>query len=353
MKFTVVILIVLGLIAAVSAMFLVGALHTDKGPDGKKLSADTEVILLKESLPAMTVITSGHIITKTMPRKDLPDKYISSSAQVIGKVLSVPVTKDQVMTRNCLVSEGSGALLAAAIPHGMRAVSVTLSKNAISGGLLYPGCVVDVLVSFKLQGQGVRGEALSTTLLRSIQVLAIGDTTVISEKNAEDKEGARNRGDSASRVTVTLLVNPKQAEAMQLATSYGTLSLAMRNPLDKELVDVDATVLSQGRLAKLGSLLTPAVLSNQQKMDRSLTTHSSAKQDRTAASDDIDIYDAHFQTDTLSGYRDYHANKPSEEKSQSRSSSHWGVTVIRGREMFDQELDIMEDEVLSMLNSKR
>jgi hypothetical protein len=50
-------------------------------------------------------------------------------------------------------------------------------------------------------------------------------------------------------------VDSRQAEALQLATVHGTVSLAMRNPNDKIDADRDATLLSGGQLASLAEYL--------------------------------------------------------------------------------------------------
>lgn len=340
MKVTIAILVVLGLAAAVSAMLLVGSLRAGKNPEAEAVESQVVVVIAAKSLPAMTVLTADHVAEKEVPKDNLPQGYFTSSIQMIGKILAVPVTEEQVLTRSCLVHEGSGAMLAAAIPHGMRAVSVSLSKNAIAGGLLYPGCVVDVLVSFSLRSSAnSRGQALSTTLLNGIQVLAVGTTTVVSNGGAEESKAKVEKSRSGSNVTVTLLVDPRQAEALQLSTTYGKLSLAMRNPLDKQLVDVDATVLSQGKMAQLGSLLTPVVLSNKQKIAL-LNASRAAKDDAAKGAESAEKARVESQIEAL-----FKVGYEAEEEVQHVSPSRWSVTVIRGREVKNEELDISRDEV--------
>ena len=70
--------------------------------------------------------------------------------------------------------------MAAAIPHGMRAISIMFPNHAITGGLLYPGSIVDILASFRLPSKDrVRGKAISTTLLQGIQVLAVENISIL------------------------------------------------------------------------------------------------------------------------------------------------------------------------------
>lgn len=329
MKWGIIVLVILGLAAAACAAILVSTLTS-----GSSASADdslsVEVAMAKASLPAMTVINLDNIIKETVSRDDLPKGQLSRPAQVIGRVLAVPVVEGQILTNSCFVTKGTGAQLAAALPHGMRAVPLNLSRGAVPDGiLLYPGCVVDVLVSFTLRGRGGEGQALSTTLLHGIQVLAVQGQSVVTDKDTEEKGKSKKTPRSSSGLKVTVLVDSKQAEALQLMSTYGKISLAMRNPLDKMAVDTEATVLSQGRLAQLGSILGPADVATSKVAEDSLSRAMElAKQAQTGS--DLDP-NAFMQLPMPGGN---YENRPPE---------RWDITVIRGKETKHQALDIEED----------
>ena len=121
---------------------------------------------------------------------------------------------------------------------------------------------------------------------------------------------------------VTLMVNSKQAEALQLAREYGSVSVAMRNPLDKRPVNNNATVLSEGQLAKSGSLMTPAVLSSEERLALLKGVSKSTKNST------LENYDPLADLD---------------EQSES-SSNGWNVTVIRGNDVQVQVLGNSETE---------
>ena len=168
----------------------------------------------------------------------------------------------------------------------MRAVSVPVSKHSVMGGLLYPGSIVDVVATFRLSNNDrATGEAISTTLLHGVQVLAIQQKSIMSGPDSEEQSAPPA---SVRELTVTLMVDSKQAQALQLAMEKGSVSLAMRNPLDKDPVDAEAMVLSQGRLARMGSMLTPAVL-HEDKLEGNLAdlgstiTHNPAVCDKNLA----------------------------------------------------------------------
>ena len=334
MKWGIILLLILGVVAAACTAMLIGTLSINSSASAKKdSSSNIEVATAKISIPAMTVITLDHIVKEEIPKENLPEGQLLSPSQVIGKVLAVSVVEGQVLMDSCFVTEGTGAHLASALPFGMRAVSVNLSSKTIPDELLmYPGCVVDVLVSFKLSSSDRnKGQAISTTMLRGVQVLAVEGNSVVSKPDAEGEVSKARR--SGSQVTVTLMVDSKQAEALQLASDNGSISLAIRNPLDKRMVDMEATVLSQGRLANLGSVLTPAVFTiADQEEQLSLIKQSLNSEDtQEQTQEDNTFYENITERQVIS-----------DEKYQVNQYPRWGVTVIRGSESTIEELDVQQ-----------
>jgi len=330
MKWSVIVLVILGVTAALCASLLVSALRRDAGTG---TAADSvEVVMAKRALPAMFVISARHVVKDRASKDELPVGYLTNPVQAIGKILSVPVVEGQVLTRYCFVTEGTGAQLTSALPPGMRAVGISIAGHSLMGGLLHPGCVVDVLATFKLRGgKGSRGEATTITLLQGVQVLAVESISIVSKPDDSEKKPM-----AGSRLTVTLMVDTKQAEALQLAMENGHISLAMRNPLDKRPVDIDATVLSQGRLAKLGSLLTPSVAA-QEDIDWPGASEGPNSVGR-------DVFSGRTKSSTQPGLRKLFAEALPVEERGTKPSPQWEVTVIRGREVTEEVLDVSSDD---------
>jgi pilus assembly protein CpaB len=175
------------------------------------------------------VVEATDVETVSVPPSQASEGSFSDPAGVVGRVLGVSVVQGQPLTPSCFPSQSSGANLAATLPKGKRAVSMSFSEHTGMESLLYPGYVVDVLVAFKkaLPNSGMN-EAISKTLLTGVQVLAIDDRTVKDTSSVLKEETVRT---NKHRI-VTLLVEPRQAEALQLAFEHGTVSLVMRNPTD-------------------------------------------------------------------------------------------------------------------------
>jgi len=262
MKFSIVILFVLGIIAAACAAVLMGVINLSK-TTSVDASEMIEVVMVNKSLPAATPIKNEHISLEKVSKDELPMGKLVSAPGVIGRVLAIAVYEGQILTESCLAPYGSAQHLIAQIPDGMRAFAVYVNSRSMPDkALLSPGCIVDVLVSYRLsRSDSSEGEALSTTMLRGIQVLAVsGELVVTEQKNEEEEEKGTTKSKKSSEQKVTLLVDTSQAEALQLAQNNGDILLTIRNPNDKKEFDEDPSILNKSKLTPRGAELPPAVL---------------------------------------------------------------------------------------------
>jgi pilus assembly protein CpaB len=250
MKATVAILLLLGLVAAVSAAVLIGSLRAQQRPLAVAAAQPEEVdiAIARRDLTASSIVREEDVQLKRVRQDDAPAGAMRSAERVVGEVLISPMVAGQVFTQTHFARANSGVRLAAVLPDGMRAMSVTLNESAALEGLLYPGSLVDVLASFQAANSGDSEQAgraremLSTVLLEAVQVLAVQDRTVVSSQ--EDEGADRPASSSARRRVVTLKVDSKQAEALQLAAAHGSISLAMRNPQDGTEIETRGTLFS-------------------------------------------------------------------------------------------------------------
>jgi len=174
-------------------------------------------------------------------------------------------------TRQSAVQEPAGELdvnapapEGAVTSEGLRAFTLNLNSRAVPDGMLYPGCVVDVLFGFKLSGRNGLGSAASITVLSGIKVLAVGGKPVGSRSEQEATTEMRTAGGG---LQVTLLVDQKQAEALKLLVNQGDISLSVRYPLDKTIGGMESVVLSRGQSGRSSSLLTAESAAEQQRQD--------------------------------------------------------------------------------------
>jgi Flp pilus assembly protein CpaB len=170
----------------------------------------------------------------------VPAGSFSQPALVVGQVLRKPLKKGQLFDTSCFTSEGTGVVLAGALQEGKRAVSIPLNDSGGVEALLYPGCMVDVLSVMQLKDDtGLGEQSMSMTLLQGVYVLAVGDQTVVTPPQPEEK-GLVGKAPAS---TVTLLVDTKQAEMLYLARLKGSVAVALRNPMDTAAVGTQGTRL--------------------------------------------------------------------------------------------------------------
>ncbi len=235
MRWAIIGLILLGVLAAASAALLVASYGRNKNPEASKV----EILVATKALPAQTVVDAGMMVSKIVAKKEAPASFYTNAVQVVGKMLIVPVAEGQVLTPECFGDRESGAKFAAAISAGMVAVSITPKDYSSLEGLLYPGCMVDVIFTLRPSSNQ---EPVSITLLQGINVLAIGQFSVVSPKHEGESLAAVHPGESQK---VTLQLTPRQAKILQLALENGSVSLALRNPLNPTTADGGSISLNE------------------------------------------------------------------------------------------------------------
>ncbi|MCC6681601.1 MAG: Flp pilus assembly protein CpaB [Phycisphaeraceae bacterium] len=263
MKASIITLVALGMVAAFCAALLTASMGKAKTASKQTLEP-ISVLIATRDMPSMTIVTEDSFEQSERMPDELPQGAIGKPLMIMGKPLARAVVKGQPLTRDCFALDSLGVEMVAKMPKGKRAMTVDLALASGLEGLLYPGCVVDVLATFKIDPRNSgEGLAVSTTLLQGIEVIAIDSETISvssdSEQNTVNVKNAEETSLRRKTRRVTLLVDPRQAEALQLATEHGTVALAMRNPLDSESPDQDPTLLNQGKLASLAEYLGASV----------------------------------------------------------------------------------------------
>jgi pilus assembly protein CpaB len=293
-------LLLIGVVAAVCAALLVASLKTSpvvtQSLEPSKPLPPTEVtiVVASKQLDRMTTINEDMLKEVRVPAESAPEGVYPSKVLLVGKILVAPVVAGQPFTKNCFAASGPGVHLAATLPEGMRAMSVSLSDYSSMDGLLYPGCAVDVIASFDLSGKTDDKEVgvISTTILRSVQVLAIEDKTAVSASDKADDKASRQGG----RRRVTLMVNPKQAEELQLAMEHGVISLSMRNPSDRKMMNSDdreiVNLSDFGPLAAPPPAPAPVIVEKPVYIDRPAPTPPVAEASKPAPETKVTVFKA-------------------------------------------------------------
>jgi pilus assembly protein CpaB len=254
MKWSVVVLVVVGILAAISAAILVAywsgghtvAVTPSQQPQPKPVLAEEQVDVLyaTKALSSLTIVDQQSVVRKKMPKAQAPMVFMSDAAMVVGRALRVGMAEGQAFTPECLADKDSGIHVAAAVPQGMRAATVSLTNYEALHGVLYPGSIVDVMFGFKREKSSestIIEEAVCMTPMKGVKVLSVNDRTIVTSP----PETSGSNAVTEQKETVTLLVTPNQAELLQLAQESGKISLNLRGPLDAETTPASQTLLSQ------------------------------------------------------------------------------------------------------------
>jgi len=182
-----------------------------------------DVAVAVRDMGAGTVVAPEDVRLIEWPASSLPDGFSRSPAEVVGRGLLTDVKANEPLLSSKLASKEAGGGLPIMIPPGQRAMSVKVDNVVGVAGFVLPGTRVDVLVTLD-QAAGEE-EPKTKLLLQNIRVASAGQTTERDEQ-----------GEPQSVPVVTLLVNPAQGEKLALASSEGSIRLALRNSLDMDTV---------------------------------------------------------------------------------------------------------------------
>ncbi|QYF95033.1 Flp pilus assembly protein CpaB [Massilia sp. PAMC28688] len=162
------------------------------------------------------------------PSKDVPKDAFTDPALLNERVLKANIVKGEILAETKLAPAGTMGGLSALISEGKRAITVRVNDVIGVAGFALPGNYVDIIVHTErdpVEGERAQRGALhvSKIVLERILVLAVAQEV--------------NRDETKPKVVnaVTLEVTPEQAENLDLARGVGTLSLALRNQIDRTL----------------------------------------------------------------------------------------------------------------------
>lgn len=205
---------------------------TARGGSRKAAPSDLrDIVVAAKPLNVGATVKATDIKIAKVPVAAFPKGAFSKPEEVIDRPVSDSILLDEPIVEGRLAARGSGVGLAPIIPVGMRAVSVRVNDVAGVAGFVLPGMRVDVLVTGQPpQMNGV----VTTTCLQNILVLSAGTTIQPDAK-----------GQAIQAPTVTLLVNPEQAETLTLANNEGHVQLVLRNGSDQTIEKTPGRELSE------------------------------------------------------------------------------------------------------------
>jgi pilus assembly protein CpaB len=181
------------------------------------------VVVASKDLTFGEILEPDDMKVAMFPRGSVPKGSYGVKDSLLGQVTKVFLMENEPILDSKLSSKGGG--LSLLIEPTKRASSIEVDKVSGVSGFILPGDRVDVILTVKQPGSS--SEATAKTILQNIEVLAAGEKT-------------EEKGNKVITVqSVTLLVDPEGAQDLALASSEGKLHLALRNPVDDEILAVD------------------------------------------------------------------------------------------------------------------
>lgn len=214
-------------------------------------------------LPAGRRITMGDIALLKLTREELKQRditggFMASTQHIIGRVLKQELSLGKPFRTSGLYPEGVGPGIGQKLSPGHRAVTVAVGNDDAVLGFATADSWVDVIFRSggggdndyrysndaryrngfasrynNSRGSGAYGRGFSggdqeitTTLLQRVRVLAIDRNTL---------QAAVDKSSENEMVSVTLEVEPEQAEKLRVVEGRGQLSLALRSAEDTEI----------------------------------------------------------------------------------------------------------------------
>lgn len=194
-----------GMVAAVAVSKAV----MDQGA-GEPAEATVEIYVAKKNVEAGWKLTDEHFVLDRWPQSRLPEGALVKLEQVEGMYVKQNIFAGEPIIERKISDKRDS--LSTELPPGYRVFDIA------SGGIGYikPGDHVDVIGTFKLEGNGNVTE--SRTVMRNVKVFAINGVTT------RESDGKQTSG----QATLQLQVKESQVEALTLANKRGEMRISLR-----------------------------------------------------------------------------------------------------------------------------
>lgn len=177
------------------------------------------IVVATQPLEFGAALTAQNLRLQNFPENSVPQGAFRSveDATKGGRVALRPIVPGEPVLADKVSGSGGRAVLAANLPEGMRAASISVSAVTGVSGFVRPGDIVDVILTRRIPGGTDAQDMMNDVILEKIKVLAV------------DQVASEQATDPAVGKTAVLEVDLLGAQKLALAERIGQLSLALRN----------------------------------------------------------------------------------------------------------------------------
>ncbi|MES2481557.1 MAG: Flp pilus assembly protein CpaB [Pseudomonadota bacterium] len=211
----------LAMLALAVVIGLAAAIYAAQWAAQRGNIASRRVVVAAVDIDLGSKINPQMLTSVEWPSSSVPPGAFTDIKDVQDRVVRVGIPRGDAVLERKLAAVGTQGGLSAVIAEGKRAMTVRVNDVVGVAGFALPGNYVDVMVNTQRDRAGGQESQISLTVLEQVLVLAVAQEA--------------SRDDLKPKVVsaVTLEVSPDDAEKLDLARSVGTLSLVLRNQMDK------------------------------------------------------------------------------------------------------------------------
>lgn len=186
-----------------------------------------EVVVAKRELRRGDTVGPDTMAVRALPREFAPGGAIAPARfdAVVGARLLVPMRAGEPLLA-AAVAGAEPPSFSARVRPGIRAMTVAVDEVNSLSGMLQPGDRIDLLLSVRPPApSGLPMPEVTRTVMQGVTVLATG---------RQARPGAPEDGSvGRSFTSITVEVDPEQAQKLVVAQRSGKLTAVLRNPEDR------------------------------------------------------------------------------------------------------------------------
>ncbi|MDH6170143.1 pilus assembly protein CpaB [Variovorax boronicumulans] len=244
--------LLLGLMAAGLGWYYLRASEREIAASLEK-DADSQrrdVVVARQALGDGTTVLPGMVAKRSVPNEYVHNDALTPEtfAQFAGRQLTVPVAAGKPLLASFFSTPRK--VFAQEIEQGVRAITIPVDEISSISGMLRAGDRIDFM--YVVDKNAANDPSVVVPLLQDVEVRATGQIT--SEQFAAMRKRADVSADTdpyaqQRYATVTVAIQPQDAQKLILAQRLGKIIATLRNPDDRatmtsgvDAVDLDAIV---------------------------------------------------------------------------------------------------------------
>lgn len=219
------------LICAILASVLVVKYVRNREEEARRTRMETQpVVVAKSDIPVGARLDATVMVVRDWPKSGAPQGAVSEPGALLGRIVKTEITRDEPILEHRLLPKdvtGTPGVMSIIVPPGKRAITVGVNEVIGVSGFITPQDRVDVIAIRAIAGASGSAE----TIVQNAEVLAAG------------KRLEQGSSQPLEVPTITLAVNPWEAERIALALQQGKIHVVLRPIIDAPAVG--STTLSR------------------------------------------------------------------------------------------------------------